>query len=269
MRNDTHSVTINSSDQEVKVMNKSELRNRRMQSLDKGKIKSLGFFEKMTMKHAGKTDGRNGLLRSNEEGIWQSSFLKQEIDAFEEFCAAQYGGLKMEEEEEFRQMNILFDKVVPLRKKFSDSQALLEEAEGQEVDITRRKEGEENLTEVQVNARRTRERDEELLPIRKKRDDNKVELEKTVDEIFERLSQVKESFDSTVKITNRILQHSQMRVDVYWRSAMRYMQELPAVPNVNFTSVSEKAFRDHYENVVARAEKLRMELASEVNKEVA
>ena len=64
-------------------------------------------------------------------------------------------------------------------------------------------------------------------------------------------------------MTNRILQHSQRRIDVYWRSAMRYISELPVLPDVVFGNMSEQAFADYYEKLVEKAEKLRLELASE------
>ena len=94
------------------------------------------------------------------------------------------------------------------------------------------------------------------------------ELSNTVESIFTSLSQIKESFDSTVKITNRILQHSQRRIDVYWHSAIRYISELPALPNITFSNMSEQSFADHYEKLVEKAENLRLELASELCEEV-
>lgn len=253
---------------ETSRMDKTNLRNKRLQSLDKGKTKSLGFFEKWTMKYAGWVDGRKGLLRCNADGVWHSSVLKQEVDSYEEFCAEQMGGLKLEEEDEFKRMNILLDEIVPLRKKLFDAKEQLKKALDEEADLSMRKEGEENLTEVQVAARRNREREESLQPLKDDVTKYDKALSDTVEAIFASLSQVKESFDSTVKITNRILQHSQRRIDVYWRSAMRHMQDLPALPDVVFSNKSEQAFAGHYDKVAARAEKLRMELASELYGEV-
>lgn len=249
-------------------MNKSNLRNKRLKSLEKGKTKSLGIIEKTSMKFAGWEDGRKKLLRCNADGVWQSSVLKQEVDSYEEFCARQLAGLKVEEEDEFKEMNILFDKVIPLRKKLSDAKNRLHVAMEEEVDLSQRKEGEENLTQLQVTDRRNRERSENLQPLRDDVEQYEKQLSVTVDDIFARLSQVKESFDSTLKITNRLLQHSQRRIDVYWRSAMRHMPELPALPNIVFSNVSEQRFAIHYDKVAARAEKLRMELASELYGEV-
>lgn len=256
------------SPKEVSIMNKSNLHNKRLQSLNKGKTKSLGPVEKITMTYAGRIDGKKNLLRCNENGIWQSSTLKQEVDSYEEFCAEQMGKLKLQEEDEFKKLNILFDQVIPLRKKLLESKNLLRNAMDEEVDLTSRKEGEDNLTEVQVTARRNREREESLRPFKDAVSKYDKELSNTVESIFTSLSQIKESFDSTVKITNRILQHSQRRIDVYWHSAIRYISELPALPNITFSNMSEQSFADHYEKLVEKAENLRLELASELCEEV-
>ncbi len=256
-------VSNNASEKEVSRMNKSDLRNKRLRSLYEGKTKSLGLIEKWAMKYAGWVDGRKGLLRCNADGVWQSSILKQEVDAYEEFCAERMGGLKLEEEDEFKRINILFDEVIPLRKKLADAKEQLKKAMDKEIDVSKRKDGEKHLTEVQVAARRNRERSEALQPLRNAVAKYDTELSDVVDAIFAVLSQIKESFDSTVKITNRILQHTQRRIDVYWRSAMRYMPDLPALPDVTFSNFSEQAFASHYDKVEARAEKLRTELETE------
>lgn len=258
----------NVSGKEKTGMDRENQRNQRIQSLDKGKTNPLGLFEKISMKYAGWVDGRKGLLRCGTDGAWQSSVLKQEIDAYEEFCAKQIGHLKLEEEDAFKQMNICFDRVVPLRKRLSDAKKRLTDVESVDTDLSLRKEGEENLTEIQVVARRSRERNELLQPLRSDVSQCEEKLSETVQEIFDRLSQVKESFDSTVKVTNRVLQHNQRRIDVYWRSAMRHMSDLPALPDVTFSRQAEKSFADHYDEVVMRAEKLREELSSELYGEV-
>lgn len=147
-------------------MNHKKVYQKRLQSLDKGKAKSLGPVEKLTMRYAGWVDGRHGLLRC-ENGTWQSSVLKQEVDSYEEFCAGQMGRLKFEEEDEFKKLNILFDTVVPLKTNLTAAKQVLENALAEDVDLTHRKEGEESLTEVQVAARRNREREESLLPFKR------------------------------------------------------------------------------------------------------
>lgn len=249
-------------------MTQKKVHQKRLQSLDKGRVKSLGPVEKLTMRYAGWVDGRHGLLRSTENGDWQSSVLKQEVDSYEEFCASQMGRLKFEEEDEFKNLNILFDTVVPLKTNLAAAREILKNALAEDVDLTRRKEGEESLTEVQVAARRNREREESLLPFKRAVSESEKALSDTIEAIFTSLSQVKESFDSAAKITNRVLQHHQRRIDIYWRSAVRQMPDLPALPNVVFSNNSEEEFAKHFDQVSKRAEKLRLALASELQEEV-
>ena len=160
-------------------------------------------------------------------------------------------------------MNVLFDKVDPLRNKLSDAKEALEQAKEKQVDVSVRKEGEENLTEAQITSRRNREHERMLLPLKNKVEKYDKEFSDTVEAIFTHLSQVKEAFDSAVKVNQRVLLHSQRKIDVYWHSAMHQMPELPSVPNVTFSNLSEQVFANHYRQVEERAEKLRRELAYE------
>lgn len=248
-------------------MNKSRLRKKRLKSLEREKIKSLGIIEKLVMKYAGRVDSRKGLLRCNTDGVWQSNILKQEIDSYEEFCAQQFGRLKIEEEEEFQKMNILFDKVVLLRKKLYEAEKRLKEAMEEQVNLKERKEGEENLTEIQVVSRRNHERAEQLQPLRSDAATYETQIYITIEDIFTRLSNLKEKFDSTVKITNRVLQHSQRRIDVYWRSAMYQLPELPTFPEIAFNNTAKQSFEEHYNKMFQKAEKFRTELISKEHKE--
>ena len=255
----------------MKEMNDTKGANRyehRFRSLNKGKVSSLGLWEKWTMQYLGWMDGSHGLLRCNEDGIWQSSVLKGEVDSYEEFCAKEMGTLKLVEEAEFKKMNTLFDSVVPLRTKISEAREKLKLAEEEPVDLSLRKAGEENLTDAQVALRRNREHEKKLKPFKEKIAACEQELSETIRDIFASLSQIKESFDSANKITDRVLQHCQRRVDVYWRTAMKHMEGLPALPDVIFSEQSRQAFAEHYDKVEEKAEKLRGELALELNGEV-
>ena len=247
---------------EVESLRKLESHNKQLKDLDKGKTKSLGFVEKIMMKYAGWVDGRKGLLRYSN-GVWKSSILKEEVDSYQEFCAKQFGRLKIKEEERFKQINTLFDKINPLRKEILITKQALDMASKEKIDYQRKK-GEEKISEDQVITRRSREREERLQPLRNKAVTYEAELSETVDNIFKGLSQIKESFDSTVKITDRVSLHSQRKVDVYWRAAMNHMPDLPAVPDVQFINISEQKFAAHYDKLVQRAEKLRRELYEEV-----
>lgn len=249
---------------EMKNMEKSKLRNKRLKSLEKGRVRSLRLFDILSMKFAGWNDGRKGLLCKCEDGRWQSSRLKEEIDTYEEYCGRLYGRLKAEEEEVFKKVNILLDGVLPMNKSLHDALRCLKCARDQQVLCNERKVGEENLTEMQVMARRIQERDKKLQPYYKDVEEKRKELIKAMDEIFECLSDIGENFDLTCKIAHRIRMYIQRKIDVYWRSAMRQNEELPPVPDIEFTEYSEQEYRNHYERFVKRAMSLRDEFISEI-----
>lgn len=249
---------------EVSDVNKLYFRNKCLKSLQKGKARSLGFFEILSMKFAGWSDGRQGLLRTTEDGNWQSSKLKEEVDSYEEFCSDLYGHLKVEEEDEFKKLCILLESVTSINKSLSEAKKRLRVALDKEIVLNERKVGEEELNEAQVIARRNREHDKLLQPFYSDVEENERALFKTVDEIFKHLSQVRESFDSTCKIASRLQQRIQRRIDVYWRSAMRQNKELPPVPTIKFTDCCEQDYRRHYEELASRAELLRNDFISEV-----
>ena len=83
------------------------------------------LFEKLTMRYAGWVDGRHGLLRC-ENGTWQSSVLKQEVDSYEEFCAGQMGRLKFEEEDELDHLDFYHRQDGNMSAHRADIQRILE-----------------------------------------------------------------------------------------------------------------------------------------------
>ena len=138
------------------------LRKKRIRSLEKEKLKSLGILEILSLKYAGWQDGRKGLIRQSEEGVWQSSRLKGETDSYEEFCGKLYGRLKLEEEEEFRSVNVLFNRAGTQYKALEEAKERLNAALGGKTALAERRAGEEELTEAQIIARRSRERSRQL-----------------------------------------------------------------------------------------------------------
>lgn len=240
-----------------------------IRNLKKGKTKSLGLIETLAMKYAGWSDGRKNLLKCSEGGVWQSSRLKGEIDSYEEYCGVLFGQLKFESEDTFNNVNMLLDKTEILQKRLVISQKELEEELSRKTNVNERKFGEDELTDEQIVTRRMRERNNHLGSFRRRVEETKDGIEKTCEEIFNLLGELGESYDSTCKIANRLLQHCQRRVDVYWRSAMHQNESLPPVPNVVFTDNSERKFRSHYEDVKRRGELLKEQLRlSDKEKEV-
>ncbi|MCR5836275.1 MAG: hypothetical protein K6G88_07205 [Lachnospiraceae bacterium] len=242
---------------------------KQIRNLKKGKTKSLGLFETLVMKHAGWSDGRKNLLKCSEEGVWQSSRLKGEIDSYEEYCGVLFGQLKVESEDVFNDVNMLLDKTELLQKNLVTSQKELEAELAIKTNVNERKFGEEELTDEQIVARRTREHNNHLNVFRQRVDETKKSIEQNCEEIFSMLGTLGETYDSTCKIANRLFQHCQRRVDVYWRSALRQNDSLPPIPNVIFTKNSEEQFGSHYKEVKRRGELIKKQLVlSEEEKEV-
>ena len=214
-------------------MNHKKVYQKRLQSLDKGKAKSLGPVEKLTMRYAGWVDGKHGLLRCSQNGDWQSSVLKQEVDSYKRILRWSDGTLKVRGRGRVQKAQYSFRYGCSAENKPYCRQTGFKERPCRRCRPHRRKEGEESLTEVQVAARRNREREESLLPFKRAVAESEKALSDTIEAIFTSLSQVTESFDSAAKITNRVLQHHQRRIDVYWRSAMRHVPDLPALPERN------------------------------------
>ena len=64
--------------------------------LEKGKTKNIGFFESVSLKIAGRSDGAHGLPRQDGGGEWISPMLSKEIHSYKEFCDRIWGKLQID-----------------------------------------------------------------------------------------------------------------------------------------------------------------------------
>lgn len=240
-------------------MGKENYYNNRISYLEGGKAKALGFWEKLDMWYKGFVDGNEKLLRSDEEGNWKSCILKEEIDSYEEYSAAVFARLKMDEEENFKSFSVACDKITPVQKALVSAKERLLDALDRVDSSDERKEGEESLSDIQVKVRRKRERERYLAPYKAEVRKYEQEMEKHIDNIFSIISQITEGYESAVSIVNRHAQHVQRRIDVYWRSAMMENDKLPPVADVKLTCESDALFKRHLDEMIEKAEKLRKE----------
>lgn len=236
----------------------------RIRILEKGKISSLGPFEKLSLKFEGWSDGRRGLIRKDDSNQWNSMRLKAEIDAREEFSAKLFGLLKVQEEEKYEKVGILFERLLLFQKQLYEVKNSLQSELNIDTDFNERRVGEENLTSAQVVERRTREREKHLAPFKSEVENCKNLIVDTLDEMFSLLSQIQESFDSTCRIVDRVQERSERRMDVYWRSAMKQKKELPAILDVHFKQTSKLTASEHYMQFTEKAEKLRKSIENEI-----
>lgn len=245
-------------------MKKTNYKLNRIRILEKGKISSLGPFEKLSLKFEGWSDGRKGLIRKDDSNQWNSMRLKAEIDASEEFSAKLFGLLKVQEEEKYEKIGILFDRLLLFQKQLHDANNSLQSELNIETDFNERRVGEEKLTSAQIVERRTREREKHLEPFKRKVEDSRNVIVDTLDGMFSLLSQIQESFDSTCRIVDRLQERSERRLDVYLRAAMKQKKELPAILDVQFKQTSKLTANEHYMQFTEKAERLRNSIENEI-----
>ena len=235
-------------------MNKKHLYQKRAKTLNKGKVKTLSFFEKTLMKFAGYKDGKHKLIKKDESDNWMSCNINMILNSYKEFCSRLFGNLKYEDEEEFKNISILCNKICSKNKKFEEEKQRLAEALETVPNNTTRKAGEEKMTIEQIITRRNRERKAQIDKYSTQVESAEKDLKETVSKLVECISTIKEDYNTTCRISNRILNHCQQKMDTYWRAAMKQLPELPPTLNLSFYSASKDEYCKHYLQVVSKAE---------------
>lgn len=249
------------------------LRGWRIRSLAKGRVRSVGFFESILLKIAGRIDGGRGLPRCSEDGEWVSAFIDREINGYEEFGSYLYGTLQMENEANYARLEEIINDI-------SQTCVQIDSARSAQADSERaagsrppeRKKGEDRLTDAQVAARRSAERENSLAPVRAKTASLEKRLEEEISEFLELHSRLTEDDNTTRMIAQRVMQHSLMRLDVYYNSALKSHPEradMQVVPGTKMTNHAEEIYKKQHEPLMKKAEKMHAELAGEAGKEAA
>ena len=254
-------------------MGNTTFRNGRINSLKKGKTKSLGLFETLKMKLLGFIDGLRGYPKKDENGRWLSAHMDREINAYEEFCSRMWGTLQIETEEMYSRLGGLIDGLSDMERQVADAKNSFEaavQAEGNHK-VTR-KNGEENLTEAQVSARRGREREKRLSPMRSRIATAENARSAAITEFLDLRNKLIENNNTTRMICNRVKDHMLQRVDVYWNSALRRHPDkemMPAVPLISIEYNAEKVFMEPHMQVMRKAEELSKLASRNSSEEVA
>lgn len=248
-------------------MKNNNAKNSRTTNLRKGKIKGLGFWEKIILKIAGLVDGARGLPREDDNGHWTSPHLDKEIRSYDEFSSRMFGQLQIEEEKDYARLGELMDSVLHIKTRLEDAKADLEEATENEgtVDISR-KHGESKLTDAQIAARRSCERTKRLAPLKSRVNSLQSQLTSEIAEFSKLRNKIIEDNNSTRMICNRVKDHLYMRLDAYWNSALRKHSEnskMPAVPSVEISSRAEAVYMDPHRALMQRAELLSQAISNE------
>lgn len=109
-------------------MKNNKQKTTRLSSLKKGKVKRIGFFERIGLKIAGYADGKRNLPRDGASG-WMSPHLDKEIRSYDEFASQMWGRLQVEEEEDYARLGELMDSIAHTKSLLDEAKATLDGAE--------------------------------------------------------------------------------------------------------------------------------------------
>lgn len=241
-------------------MRNTRIKNSRITKLNKGKVKGVGFIEKIGLKIAGFIDGKRGLPRKEETGEWISPHLIREIHAYDEFTSKMFGSLQIEQETSYAHLGELMDSIVNTRMLLAEAEEDLDKAfdEEKNTDISR-KYGESKLTDEQVVARRTNEKSKRLAPFQARVCSLQEKLTSETVEFSELRNLIIEEINSTRMICKRVEEHIHQRIAVYYNSALRKHPDnnrMPAAPCVDIVSNAEIVYLNPHRVIMQKAELL-------------
>lgn len=246
-------------------MKNTQQKNTRILNLRKGKVKRIGFFEKLWLKIAGYFDGRRNLPRKSDCG-WISPHIDKEVRSFDEFASRMWGSLQVEEEENYARLGELMDSIAHTKLLLDEAKSTLDEAEIKEKSADNsRKKGESKLTDAQVTARRTNEKAKRLAPLKNSVNSLQSKLTAEIDEFSQLRNKIIEDNNSTRMICNRVKDHIYQRLDIYWNAALRKHsdnEKMPVVPSVEVESRSETVYLAPHELLMHKAEMFSIQLSN-------
>lgn len=236
-------------------MNTGTIRRKRLKELRRGNIKNVSLWEMISLRHAGKTDGMEGLPRQREDGSWTSAFMEREQGRFEEFCGQMWSLLQFEKEERYARLAELMDEIPKLK---AAAMELDREMLAMEKDSSfhSRKRGEEALTEDQVQLRRERELVLLAEPLRGRMQELRHRTAADAEEFSQIIGSLEEDCNSIRMAIQRVREHSLQRLDIYWNTALKYHpmgEAMPPVPESVMTFRAEETYTALHRELMARA----------------
>lgn len=210
-------------------MIKSKFSRYMMRSLKRGKKAKLCLSEMFILAVSGYKDGKCGLPKVDAAGEWTSPKIQKERNACCESQRKIYGTLQIRLEKEYRRANQLADKLEVYERRLNELKMQQQERPAEEE--LRRRRGEEALSDMQVQRRRQREYER----MREKYNVAEAELREKLETDLEELIEVKSYLFQMNReadlVSDRIMSHTQQRIDFYWDAAMhadpKVCQEMP------------------------------------------
>lgn len=226
--------------------------------LEKGKTKNIGFFESVSLKIAGRSDGAHGLPRQDGGGEWISPMLSKEIHSYKEFCDRIWGKLQIDISDKFARLGYLLDNLKSLEGQLEEARGRLEKAQSiGEPDYHIKKRGEEHLSENQVVSRRKRYHQKQLQPFMSSVQSLGNELKENLKEAILLENEITEANNAARLICERVMNHTRQRMDVYWNASYAShpkKNNLPVTPGIRLIPDAELMYFRQHKQFLDKAE---------------
>lgn len=226
--------------------------------LNHGRVKPLGFLEKVLLRRAGRKDGERGLPAAADEHTWSSPFLEGEVKGYQKFSAQMWGRLQLATQgTKARICQLTHSNTRELLLSRRAELAAAEEAARDGTD--QRRQGEEHLPPAQVRRRRERELEQHLLPLMNQILGLEKKLAQEEEELLQLRSVIFELEHTTRLICDHLLQRQSQRVAIYWDAALKAQQgctTLPVLPDIVFDQTAEERYRNEDDRVLGAEEVL-------------
>lgn len=216
-----------------------------------GRIKPLSNREIKVLERNGRLDGIKGLPKEDENGIWTSAFIEGEVHSCQEKCNMLWGSLQISMEKTYAEMDSIVDKIVKNRRRLEDLENDITVNSNPEV-LRARKNGEEALAESIVIARRRKEQERIVQPMKTE----KARLIAINDSLYERLAGLRgiaKEATTAVKInTQRLEEHTGQRINAYWNAAFDKhpaKSEMPPMFKVSISCTGEHTYVEGHQNI--------------------
>ena len=228
--------------------------------------KQVGFLESVKLKCAGYIDGTRGLPKMTDNNCWNSAFINREINGYEELCSYIWAIHQLESKESYIRLDELTGNILQTKEFLKEAKYDLSVAgHDEEHSNVVRKNGEEKLTDAQVQFRRANEKEKHLAQFRSRVSVLEGELASGIAEFSELYGRLAED-DNTIRMICHCLKtHTLQRLDVYWNAALKKHPASGTMPAVLKVEVILKAEQKYIEMHKKKMDKAKMFIAQMLN----
>ena len=202
----------------------------------------------------GKRGGKKGFPRVDENGNYYSPDISEMIHAYDQYESEIWAQYQTDSIEKLASLRNHISRIADIEKEIEIAKKELEEfcKESEKIPIVR-KNGEEELSEAAVYARRTRDTMRQKAALSGRVSTLNNELSTHLREISGLRSWFFEADNATRLISQKVASHTQRLLDCLWNGALKthpQRDSLPAKPNVKLTPRGEQLFFEFHGEMV-------------------